>query len=159
VIGQLSSLFELTVPSGAVELPLACAAEQDANNLGYDFWRAGTPPEDPRCQSFEQRRQCYELILDSISVFEEKYAAATDEIGKADALAVRDHAYNLAFTSADEIFHSTLYDWLIGRSLADDLMEVGFYVVPTEMPRSSAYRFDHLFWKPTLSENQQLCKS
>lgn len=39
---------------------------------------------------------------------------------------VRSHAYELAFASEDEMFHSTLYDWLIGRNLADDLLEVSF---------------------------------
>lgn len=37
---------------------------------------------------------------------------------------VRSHAYELAFASEDEMFHSTLYDWLISRNLADDLLEV-----------------------------------
>ena len=38
---------------------------------------------------------------------------------------VRSHAFELAFASEDEMFHSTLYDWLIGRGLADDLLDVG----------------------------------
>lgn len=37
---------------------------------------------------------------------------------------IRSHAYELSFVSEDEIFHSTLYDWLISRNLADDLLEV-----------------------------------
>ena len=37
---------------------------------------------------------------------------------------VRTHAYELAFSADDEMFHSTLYDWLIGRGIADELLEV-----------------------------------
>jgi nuclear pore complex protein Nup155 len=37
---------------------------------------------------------------------------------------VRSHAYELAFASEDEMFHSTLYDWLIEKGLADELLEV-----------------------------------
>ena len=37
---------------------------------------------------------------------------------------VRGHAYELAFASEDEMFHSTLYDWLIQRGLADELLEM-----------------------------------
>ncbi len=39
---------------------------------------------------------------------------------------VRTHAYEYALASPDETFHSTLYDWLIERGMADDLLEVGF---------------------------------
>ena len=37
---------------------------------------------------------------------------------------VRAHAYELSFASEDEMFHSTLYDWLIERNLADQLLEM-----------------------------------
>ena len=34
------------------------------------------------------------------------------------------HTYELAFSSKDEPFRSTLYDWLISREFADELLEV-----------------------------------
>jgi nuclear pore complex protein Nup155 len=59
-------------------------------------------------------------------VFEEKCtnAKTTDTSVINDPETVRSHAYELAFSSEDEMFHSTMYDWLIGRNLADDLLEV-----------------------------------
>ena len=42
---------------------------------------------------------------------------------------VRGHAYELTFASEDEMFHSTLYDWLIGRGMADELLEVSVCVI------------------------------
>lgn len=67
--------------------------------------------------------RCYELVLDSLSVFENKPTTEADPaVPEPDN--VRNYAYDLAFNSTDEMFHSTLYDWLIERQLADDLLEV-----------------------------------
>lgn len=113
---------------GAVELPLTCAQLLDPDNIGLDSWNAGLPVGDPRTEFAEKRLLCYDLVMDSLTIFETKCAIVrteTDAESSADdPEAVRSHAYELAFASEDEIFHSTLYDWLIGRGLADDLLEV-----------------------------------
>jgi hypothetical protein len=68
-------------------------------------------------------------VLDSLTVFEERASAAAGTIGLSeDPEVVRSHAYELSFSSEDEMFHSTLYDWLIHRQLADDLLEVRWMV-------------------------------
>lgn len=54
------------------------------------------------------------------------------------AEAVRTHAYELAFSSDDELFHSTLYDWLISKGLADELLEV---CTPPSSLESVAYQY------------------
>ena len=48
--------------------------------------------------------------------------------GMDDPETIRTHAYEFAFSSTDEMFHSTMYDWLIDRGLADELLEVGLPV-------------------------------
>ena len=74
--------------------------------------------------------QCYDLVLDSLAVFEEQVIKDSAPVGppKAasndDADTVRNHAFELAFASEDEMFHSALYEWFISRSLADELLEV-----------------------------------
>ncbi|KAG6912027.1 hypothetical protein DXG01_000275 [Tephrocybe rancida] len=115
---------------GAVELPLACAQASDSDNIGLEAWHAGLPASDPRTSFAERRLRCYDLVLDSLTVFENKCTPAKKS-AEQDALhlqsdpeAVRSHAYELAFASEDEVFHSTLYDWLIDRGLADDLLEM-----------------------------------
>lgn len=114
----------LTRP-GAIELPLYCAEVADSQGQGRDFWHAGCPVNDSRLESWERRRRCYDLVLDSLGVFESKAAAAASGHPVVDdPEAVRAHAYELAFLSEDEMFHSTLYDWLIGKGLADELLEV-----------------------------------
>jgi len=121
---------QLNFARGAILLPLICAQAQDPDNTALEFWHSNPTPGtiDPRKDVVEQRLKTYDLILDSLTVFEERCKennaaveglAATDE-----PEAVRDHAYELAFASEDEMFHSTLYDWLIERNLADDLLEV-----------------------------------
>ncbi|KAF6766148.1 nucleoporin Nup157/170 [Ephemerocybe angulata] len=122
---------QLSFAKGAVLLPLACAQAQDPDNAGLEFWHLNPPSTilDARKELAENRLKTYDLVLDSLSVFEEKSdankaAAATGNTYTDDPEAVRSHAYELAFASDDEMFHSTLYDWLIERGLADDLLEM-----------------------------------
>jgi nuclear pore complex protein Nup155 len=85
---------------------------------------------DTRRELAEQRLKTYDLVLDSLMVFEEKCADSKAPNGVDESPeAIRTHAYELAFSSDDEMFHSTLYDWLIGRNLADDLLEVGGTII------------------------------
>ncbi|KAF8905503.1 nucleoporin [Gymnopilus junonius] len=126
VIGDFQ---QLNYAKGAINLPLTCAQVQDTDNAGLECWLAGMTPNDPRYPQAEQRLRCYDLVLDSLTVFEEKCnkAEAPSPVGVPaldDPETVRNHAYELAFASEDEMFHSTLYDWLIGRNLADDLLEM-----------------------------------
>ena len=78
-----------------------------------------------RDRRWERRRHCYELVLDSLSVFEERCIPGEQAHSPVEEPeTVRGHAYELAFASEDEMFHSTLYDWLISRGMADELLEV-----------------------------------
>ncbi|KZT72803.1 nucleoporin [Daedalea quercina L-15889] len=112
---------QLSYAKGAVELPLHCAQAYDADGQGQEHWHAGCPANDPRANAWERRLHCYQLVLDSLSVFEErcKQQNIPDEQDR-----VRSHAYELAFEGEDEMFHSTLYDWLIERGMADELLEM-----------------------------------
>jgi nuclear pore complex protein Nup155 len=109
---------------------LTCAQVQDPDGAGLECWHAGMAPSDPRYELAQTRLNCYDLVLDSLRVFEEKCkdklttAPTTGVAALDDPESVRSHAYELAFASDDEMFHSTLYDWLISRDLADDLLEV-----------------------------------
>ncbi|KAG5647653.1 hypothetical protein DXG03_009006 [Asterophora parasitica] len=129
---------QLNYAKGAAELPLTCAQVLDPDNIGVEAWHAGLPVADPRTEFANKRLRCYDLVLDSLTVFEEKCNAAVKTAAagtlpvSTDPEAVRSHAYELAFASEDEVFHSTLYDWLINRGLADDLLEVARYLLSSE---------------------------
>ncbi len=125
---------QLDFAKGAIELPLHCADALDSDGIGKEYWQTVPSTEplnslggqgsgtnattDPRRTAWEQRSNCYDLILDSLEAFENKIAAGGDAAER-----VRAHAYELAFASTDEIFHSRLYEWLISRGLADELLE------------------------------------
>lgn len=126
---------QLDFAKGTIELPLHCADALDSDGIGKEYWQTvptsgplnplggqgnGTnATSDPRRTAWEQRSNCYDLILDSLEAFENKLAAGGDAAER-----VRAHAYELAFASTDEIFHSRLYEWLISRGLADELLEM-----------------------------------
>jgi hypothetical protein len=121
---------QLDFAKGAIELPLHCAEALDADGLGKEYWQTvplpdpsgGTnAPDDARRPAWERRAHCYDLVLDSLEAFENR---ATSGAGDGGVEQVRAHAYELAFASTDEIFHSRLYGWLISRGLADELLEV-----------------------------------
>lgn len=111
-----------------MELPLRCAETADPDAIGREFWHEGSSDaSDPRAKFWELRKKCYDLVLQSLQRFEDKSSGSskTPGTGQADDPEVaRSHAYELAFSSEDELFHSTLYDWLISRGLADELLEV-----------------------------------
>lgn len=111
-----------------MELPLRCAQTVDPDSVGREYWHDGsTDVSDPREKFWELRKRCYDLVLQSLQHFEDKSAGSLKTPGtdQTDDLEVaRSHAYELAFSSEDELFHSTLYDWLINRGLADELLEV-----------------------------------
>ncbi|KAI0313508.1 nucleoporin [Amylostereum chailletii] len=114
---------QLNFAKGAVELSLHCAEATDTDHQGQEYWHSGPDPSnpnaDPRQEFWERRAKCYDLVLDSLETFEKKAAQPGD-----DAELARAHAYELAFASTDEMFHSRLYEWLIARGLADELLEM-----------------------------------
>ncbi len=129
----------LTLSTGAVLLPLSCAKVFDPDNLGLEHWQmssvstqspgpGGASADDIRTTFLRKRMQCYDLVKDSLTVFEDKCnAQLSNQTGQPsgdDPEVIKNHSYELAFASDDEMFHSVLYDWLIERSLADDLLEV-----------------------------------
>ena len=130
-----------------MELPLRCAQTADPDSVGREYWHEGSlDASDPRAKFWELRKKCYDLVLQSLQHFEDKSAGSSNTPGTAhtdDPEVARSHAYELAFSSEDELFHSTLYDWLISRGLADELLEVSVL--------SGVYLFFHLtdIWRVT----------
>lgn len=145
--------------TGAVELPLFCAQVYDADGQGHEYWVAGQPEHDPRAEFWQRRANCYDLVLDSLTVFEERLAAAKQPGAGVtdDPAAVRTHAYELAFQAEDEMFHSTLYDWLIQRGLADELLEMRPVYLEAHLRRepSSVQKYQ-LLWQFYVKDGQPL---
>ncbi|KAK7694765.1 hypothetical protein QCA50_001953 [Cerrena zonata] len=117
---------QLNYAKGAVELPLHCAEVLDSDSHGREYWYNGSPTNDPRAEAWKRRSNCYDLILDSLQVFEDRCDKTNGASPSTydDPETVKTHAYDLAFSADDEMFHSTLYDWLISRNIADELLEM-----------------------------------
>lgn len=111
---------------GAVELPLSCAQALDPDGIGLEYWLSGSPPNDDRIEFAKKRSNCYQLVLDSLGFFEEKALQSSPQGSTSveEPETIRSHAYDLAFAAEDEMFHSMLYDWLIEKGHADDLLAV-----------------------------------
>lgn len=104
-----------------MDLPLECAAVADADNIGAEYWSAGCPANDSRADLLKSRTQCYDLVLHSLSVFDEQ---CNKNPTRQDLEEVRNHAYDTAFSSDDPVFHSHLYDWMVRQGMTDALLEV-----------------------------------
>ncbi|KAF8922648.1 nucleoporin [Mucidula mucida] len=148
---------QLTFARGAVELPLACANVFDPDNVGLSYWANGAPPNDPRKEFYDRRIHCYELVLDSLRVFEENSTANNNAMSSDDPDVVRTHAYEYALASPDETFHSTLYDWLIERGMADDLLEIRPIHLESHLRREPAtVKKYQLLWQFYVKDGQPL---
>ncbi|KAF8898825.1 nucleoporin [Infundibulicybe gibba] len=152
---------QLGYAKGAIDLPLTCAQILDPDNSGLDYWHMGSPPDDPRGVQAQQRIHCYELILDSLMAFETtSLKAKNSSVGvltSDEPESVRIHAYELALLSEDEMFHSTLYDWLIGRNLADDLLQMRPPFLEAHLKRepANAHKYQ-LLWQFYVKNGQPL---
>lgn len=95
--------------------------------MGLEYWLSGwSPPKDSRSEFLEKRRKCYDLILHSLSVFDEQ---CTKDPTRRDFEETRNFAYDLAFSSEDAIFHSHLYDWMVKQGMTDALLQVRLILI------------------------------
>ena len=65
------------------------------------------------------------------------------------ATRLRNETWQLIYTSDDEVFHNTLYDWLHRRGLSDRLLEIDSPYVLGYLQRRSSESLDHygLLWQ------------
>ncbi|KAK8846777.1 hypothetical protein IAR55_005865 [Kwoniella newhampshirensis] len=109
--------------NGAVELPLKTASDIDPSDKAVDFVRDGSHPSDPRKALFEARKECYEMVIEALQMFDEMLDRAAVGGDSSGAVTKRDEAYALAIASDDELFHFYLYDWHVKRGLQEQLLE------------------------------------
>lgn len=117
---------------GTIELPLRVATEIDPDDKAGDYVRDGRNPGDPRAAFFEQRQECYLLVVTALGSYDEELDNAVAANRPDGAVRIRDEAYGLAIASDDELFHYYLYDWTIMLNRADQLLEVS--LTPTMGP-------------------------
>ncbi|WWD22088.1 hypothetical protein CI109_106577 [Kwoniella shandongensis] len=109
--------------NGAIELPLKTAIDLDPSDKAVDFVRDGSHPSDPRKALFEARKECYEMVIEALQMFDEMLDKTVVNGDSSAAIQKRDEAYALAIASDDELFHFYLYDWHVKRGLQEQLLE------------------------------------
>ncbi|KAL7409572.1 Non-repetitive/WGA-negative nucleoporin C-terminal-domain-containing protein [Mrakia frigida] len=113
--------------TGAIELPLKCAQDWDPEGQAFGYLADGERPNDPRRAAFESRQRCYECVFETLLAFDEMlensgsggFTSSGEDIDT-----LRDAAYAQATSSEDPLFHTALYDWMISRQMADQVLEM-----------------------------------
>jgi len=119
--------------TGAVELALTSAEQKDPKNLAIEWVKAGRSALDvPGQQAFSARIDCYNCALSVLEEFmkqsegftmigglrlEQKSVAPSIEKEKMFSNILKKMA-----SSKDQLFHETLYQWLMEHGLSDKLL-------------------------------------
>lgn len=121
---QLDTLKEVTselqnrgYAVGATEVALAAATERDPAHLALGYIREGKPVGDPREHAYKTRYAAYELIL---------------------ATGLPDPVLKIGLASPDEVWHFTLYDWLLEHNQAQRLASAGTPYIQAYLQQGAA---------------------
>ncbi|CEH16136.1 Nuclear pore complex, Nup155 component (D Nup154, sc Nup157/Nup170) [Ceraceosorus bombacis] len=122
---------ELGFDSGAIELPLRCAAQWDINGAALSYRNDGMPAGDvSRQQVFEGSMKCYTLVIAALEALDAQVAQVHQSADPAVQSTLRSleirrkDAYLQAEGASDVLFHDALYDWLLSRGKTDELLRM-----------------------------------
>lgn len=147
----LGEYRSLSYYPGAVQLALKVANENDRGNEALGFLADGGIPSDPRMQFYLRRVECYDLIFQVLDELDAVYGTALEmqDGVPTTATRIRNETWTLAYTSTDETWHNTLYDWLFSRGHSDRLLEADSPHVLNYLKRTSVGSLPHcdLLWQ------------
>lgn len=147
----LGEYRSLSYYPGAVQLALKVANENDRGNEALGFLADGGIPSDPRMQFYVRRVECYDLIFQVLDELDAVYGTAPEmqDGVPTTATRIRNETWTLAYTSIDETWHNTLYDWLFSRGHSDRLLEADSPHVLNYLKRTSVGSLPHcdLLWQ------------
>ncbi|KAL7276341.1 hypothetical protein RUND412_000680 [Rhizina undulata] len=148
---MLADYRELGYYPGAVQLALRVAKEVDRGNQALAFLADGALESDPREALYSKRVDCYMLIFEVLDELDAVSAKSSDMVdGVLTPIArSRNETWQLVYSSTDEVFHNTLYDWLFARGLSERLLEVESPFVLSYLQRKSFTSLNHadLLWQ------------
>ncbi|XP_064386411.1 nuclear pore complex protein Nup155-like isoform X2 [Halichondria panicea] len=152
---------ELHFMEGVVELALCSANHKDPQNLGLHFYKSGQPPDDVMGQrAFMERQELYSTVTGVLSqlLLRQRTPGPAQHIptrpGPPPDKPTEDHpdpqkefdeTISIALRSDDQLFHVTLYSWLIGEDLADMVVEI-----------QSPYIEEYLKYTATIQDDNRL---
>ena len=93
--------------------------------------------QDPRAETFNARKRCYNLIHDIINIIESTPPDMADGQYSV-SVRRRTEAYEVIDTSEDEAFQTDLYDWYFSQRKQERLLEIQSPYIVTYLERRSA---------------------
>jgi nuclear pore complex protein Nup155 len=95
--------------------------------------------------------ECYDLVFQVLDELDAKFGQGPEMLDgmPTPATRLRNETWQLVYSSGDEVFHNTLYEWLYTRGLSDRLLEVDSPHVLGYLQRRSLESIDHceLLWQ------------
>lgn len=141
---------------GAVEVGLSVAGAIDRGNFAVGYLHDGKPATDSRKGLYERRLEIYELIfsvLDNVDNKAEeetaKMGVSTDSTGATTRYGkLRDETYSICFSSTDEVFHFSFYDWFFSKGLENRLLDINTPFILSYLQTNAKTNFDiaDLLW-------------
>jgi len=124
---------ELGFPVGAVRLCVSAAKAADPEQFALNTVKSSSTNSDPiGMQAFQSRAEIYRIVFDILDNY--VILAATsqspalrgteDRISPALAQNRADEMVHAVLTSDDEMFHISLYNWLLEKKQFDRLLEI-----------------------------------
>ncbi|XP_064606018.1 nuclear pore complex protein Nup155-like [Liolophura sinensis] len=127
---------------GIVDLCLTAAQKHDPSNLALHFYKSGEPMEDTDgMQYYLKRRDCYACILETFGYLLSQSIAHPqapsvpkspgpppapdpDRLSNLEAEKYKEQVFRMALRSDDELFHVSLYEWLVKKNLSEQLLQI-----------------------------------
>jgi nuclear pore complex protein Nup155 len=105
----------------------------------------GSPANDTRKNEWVKRNDAYKLvfsILDAVETVTRNEPAMIDGVYTRSAR-LSNEAYELVYSSKDEVFQNSLYDWYMSKSDFDRLLSVDNDFVVSYLQRKAGENFNH----------------
>lgn len=146
--------------AGAIQLCLVVAEAKDRAKRALAFVKDGQADSDPRKESFDARKRCYDLVFDTIQAVDNEMQQSSELVDGHYTIAAkrRNEAYDIVNGSEDPVFQQCLYDWYVNIGQPDRLLEIDTpYVVDYLKRRSQEERsYADLLWRYFAHQNQYL---
>ncbi|KAG0142966.1 hypothetical protein CROQUDRAFT_96882 [Cronartium quercuum f. sp. fusiforme G11] len=121
-----TQFISINALDAVIELSLTCAKvwnnSLNGGNQALSYWLDGKPSneDDPRKSIYTLIDNCYCVIEKALDEF-----SPTGKLSLEDALAIREHAIQLALSTDDELFHYHYYDHLLSQNQTIQLLDAG----------------------------------
>ncbi|KAK5167180.1 uncharacterized protein LTR77_007910 [Saxophila tyrrhenica] len=146
--------------AGAIQLCLVVAGERDRAKAAAGWLKDGRPENDPRKDAFEKRERCFHLAFAVIEALDAETQSVPERMEGQYTVAAkrRNEAYDVVNTSDDAVFQTCLYDWYIGNSQSDRLLDIQGHYVTDYLTRRAQEGRGHadLLWRYYAHHNDYL---